>query len=65
MVWSDGDIAISRAAVLANAKQMTGPYRLEILPGVSHWIPDEVPDTLATLVLGHVAEVGAAGGRRE
>ncbi len=54
LVWSDGDTAISRAAVDGNAAWMTGPYRLEILPGVSHWIPDEVPDILADLVLDHM-----------
>jgi len=28
----------------------SGEYRFEILPGVSHWIPDERPDKLADLL---------------
>lgn len=56
MVWSDGDVAVSRAAVDGTPRWVTGPYRLEVLSGVSHWIPDEVPDRLADLVLEHVAE---------
>jgi pimeloyl-ACP methyl ester carboxylesterase len=58
LVWSDGDVAISRAAVDGTPRWVTGPYRLEVLSGVSHWIPDEVPDRLADLVLEHVAERG-------
>lgn len=55
LVWSDGDTAVSRAAVEGNATWMTGPYRFEVLPGVSHWIPDEAPDALADLLLEHLA----------
>ncbi|MDD7966009.1 alpha/beta fold hydrolase [Actinomycetospora lemnae] len=55
MVWSDGDSAVSRAAVEGNPRWVTGPYRLEVFPGTSHWIPDEAPDRLADLVLEHVA----------
>lgn len=54
LVWSDGDVAISRAAVDGTPRWVTGPYRLEVLSGVSHWIPDEAPDRLADLVLEHV-----------
>lgn len=54
MIWSDGDIAISRAAAEADEAFMAGPYRFEVLRGVSHWIPDEAPDRLAALLLEHV-----------
>ena len=54
MVGSDGDSAVSLEAVHGNGAWMRGPYRLEVLPGVSHWIPDEEPDRLADLVLEHV-----------
>ncbi|MCK0093728.1 alpha/beta fold hydrolase [Rhodococcus sp. F64268] len=56
MVWSDADVAIGRAAVDANPRYVAAPYRLKTLAGVSHWIPDEVPDELAGLILGHVAQ---------
>ena len=59
LVWSDGDTAVSRAAVEANAAWMTGSYRFAVLPGVSHWIPDEAPEELAGLLLEHLAGEGA------
>jgi pimeloyl-ACP methyl ester carboxylesterase len=55
MVGSDGDSAVSLEAVHGNGAWMRGPYRLEVLSGVSHWIPDEAPDRLADLVLEHMA----------
>ena len=30
---------------------MTGEYRFEILDGVSHWMPEEQPETVAGLLL--------------
>jgi pimeloyl-ACP methyl ester carboxylesterase len=54
MVWSDGDGFITRTAVEGNPQFVRAPYRLEVLPGVSHWIPDEVPGRLAELVRAHV-----------
>lgn len=53
-VWSDGDGFITRAAVEHNERFVLAPHRLVVLSGVSHWIPDEVPDELADLVVGHV-----------
>jgi pimeloyl-ACP methyl ester carboxylesterase len=49
-VWSDGDHALARAGAERSGDHVRAPYRLEVLEGVSHWIPDEVPDTLARLV---------------
>ncbi len=54
MVWSDADGFITRAAVEQNPRFVLAPYRLEVLSGVSHWIPDEAPDQLAELVTAHV-----------
>ncbi|MFC5142107.1 alpha/beta fold hydrolase [Actinomycetospora rhizophila] len=59
LVWSDGDVAISRAAVDGTPRWVTGPYRLEVLSGVSHWIPDETPERLADLVLEQLATTAA------
>ncbi|MDQ2796989.1 MAG: alpha/beta fold hydrolase [Actinomycetota bacterium] len=53
-VWSDGDAALGRAGAVGTEKYVTGPYRFEIFEGVSHWIPDEVPDRFAELLLTHV-----------
>ena len=53
-VWSDGDLALGRAAALATKDWVTGPYRFEVLTGVSHWIPEEAADAVGRLLTGHL-----------
>jgi len=53
-VWSDEDAALGGQAALLTARWVTGPYRFEILTGVSHWIPEERPAELARLVLDRI-----------
>ncbi len=50
-VWSDQDIALMPKAAYNTRRYVTGEYRFEVMPGVSHWIPDEEPDKLADLLL--------------
>jgi pimeloyl-ACP methyl ester carboxylesterase len=50
-VWSDQDIAVTEKPARDTARYLSGEYRFEILHGVSHWIPDECPDTAADLLL--------------
>ena len=50
-VWSTFDPALGREAAEATAAQVEGAYRFEVLEGVSHWIPEEAPDALNTLLL--------------
>ena len=54
-VWSDGDAALGRTAAEATADYVEGPYRFEVMEGVSHWIPEEVPDRLNVLLLDHLS----------
>jgi pimeloyl-ACP methyl ester carboxylesterase len=49
-VWSDGDRALTRSGAERSGAQVEAPYRLEILAGVSHWIPDEAPERLARVI---------------
>ena len=58
-VWSDEDPAIGREAAEATAQYVEGPYRFEILNGVSHWIPEAVPDQLNHLLLDHLTSVAS------
>ena len=53
-VWSTDDVALGRVAAEATAEWVTGPYRFEVLDGVSHWIPEVVPDTVSRLALEHM-----------
>ena len=60
--WSDGDVAITRRAAELCERWVTGTYRFEVLEGVSHWIPDERPDTVAALVLDRIGQAGTDSG---
>jgi pimeloyl-ACP methyl ester carboxylesterase len=54
MVWSTEDNAVGSAGVLATEQHVSGPYRLEIIEDVSHWIPDEAPDELCRVLIEHL-----------
>ncbi len=53
-VWSTGDAFLGRAGIEATSRFVDAPYRLEILDGVSHWIPELAADRVAELVAAHV-----------
>jgi pimeloyl-ACP methyl ester carboxylesterase len=53
-LWSTGDPFLGRAGIEATAGFVDGPYRLEVLDDVPHWIPELAPDPVATLVSAHV-----------
>ena len=57
-VWGDADAALGRVAAEGSAAFVEGPYRFEVLPGVGHWIPEEVPDVLNRLLLEHLSTHG-------
>lgn len=54
-VWSDQDEALGRAGAERTAAHVSGPYRFEVLAGVSHWVPEQAPQALVALLLDHLA----------
>jgi pimeloyl-ACP methyl ester carboxylesterase len=52
-VYGGGDVALGRRAADLTANYVAGPYRFEVLEDASHWIPEEVPDTVVRLLLEH------------
>jgi pimeloyl-ACP methyl ester carboxylesterase len=56
-IWGDQDQALGEVAALATAKYISGPYRFERLNGKSHWLLEECPDEVATLMLNRVKDV--------
>ena len=60
-VWSTGDVFLGRAGAEATGKYVHGPYRFEVLEGISHWIPEEAAERLSELLLDHLAD--SPGGR--
>jgi pimeloyl-ACP methyl ester carboxylesterase len=55
----DGDGFVSRTAVELSGRYVTGPYRREVIEGASHWLPEEVPERVAALLLEHFARASA------
>jgi pimeloyl-ACP methyl ester carboxylesterase len=54
-VWSTDEPAIGREAADRCAEHVTGPFRYEVLEGVSHWVPEDAPEELNRLLLEHLA----------
>lgn len=57
-VWSTGDAFLGRTATEATARFVDAPYRLEVLEGVPHWIPELAADRVAGLITAHVRSAG-------
>ncbi len=58
-VWSTDDVALGREGAEATATHVAGPYRFEVLEGVSHWVPEEAADELNRLLVEHLASASA------
>ena len=58
-VWSDADRALGRAGAEACGAHVRADYRFEVLPGVSHWVPEEAPVPLARAILDRVGGTAA------
>lgn len=54
-VWSTEDTALGREGAELTAGYVEGPYRFEVLEGVSHWIQEEAPERLEPMLLEHLA----------
>ena len=53
-VWSDEDPALGRLATDLTAQHVDGPYRLEVLTGRGHWLPEDAADDVTRLVREHL-----------
>ncbi|MDQ2844347.1 MAG: alpha/beta hydrolase, partial [Acidobacteriota bacterium] len=54
-IWGAEDVALGETAATNTVDHVTGPYRFEALPEKSHWLLEEVPDRIASLILGQLA----------
>lgn len=54
-IWGDADDTVGRMAAEGTGDFVTAPYRFEVLPGVGHYAPDQVPDRVNALLLEHLA----------
>ena len=54
-IWGDEDHSVGRSAASYTAEHVTGPYRLEVLPGIGHFVTDQIPAAVTRLLLSHLA----------
>ena len=54
-VWSTEDRALGREGAELTESFVEGPYRFEVLEGVSHWVPEEAPARLNEILREHFA----------
>ncbi len=51
IIWGEADAYMDPVLLERSAATVTGPLRIERLPGVSHWVQQEVPDRVNELLL--------------
>ncbi len=51
IIWAGADAYMSDALLERSIAKVTGPLTVERLPGVSHWVQQEVPDQVNDLLL--------------
>ncbi len=54
-IWGDADDTVGRVAAEGTAEFVSGPYRLEVLPGVGHFAAEQAPERVNELLLAHLA----------
>ncbi len=59
-VWSTDDMALGREGAELTADFVEGPYRFEVIEGVSHWVPEEAAERLNELLQEHFAPFAAS-----
>jgi pimeloyl-ACP methyl ester carboxylesterase len=55
-VWGDADATVGPKAAQATADYISGPYRMEIIPGAGHFVMDEAAEEASRIILTHVAK---------
>jgi pimeloyl-ACP methyl ester carboxylesterase len=59
IIWGEGDAYMGLELLEGSVATVTGPLRVERLPGVSHWVQQEVPDRVNGLLLDFLGSLGA------
>jgi pimeloyl-ACP methyl ester carboxylesterase len=53
-LYGTKDFALGRKAADLTADYVQSPYRYEVLEGVSHWMPEEIPSRVSELLLDFI-----------
>jgi pimeloyl-ACP methyl ester carboxylesterase len=57
IIWGEADAYMDPVLLERSAATVTGPLRVERLPGVSHWVPEEAPDRVNALLVEFLAGI--------
>ena len=55
IIWAEADAYMTTLLLERSAEKVTGPLHVERLPGVSHWVQQEVPDEISRLLVDALA----------
>jgi pimeloyl-ACP methyl ester carboxylesterase len=58
-VWGDADDTVGLMAAEGTAEFVNAPYRFEVLPGVGHYAPDQMPERVSALMIEHISKYPA------
>lgn len=61
IIWGEGDAYMSPMLLEGSAATVTGPLRIERLPGVSHWVQQEEPERVNALLVDFLRDQAPAG----
>lgn len=50
-IWGENDSALGKELTFGQEKWVKGPYRIEYIPECSHWVNDEQPEAVSSLLL--------------
>jgi pimeloyl-ACP methyl ester carboxylesterase len=54
-IWGEDDHSVGRGAAESTAQHVTGPYRFEAVPGIGHFVTDQIPAVVTRLLLAHLS----------
>ncbi|MBV9099522.1 MAG: alpha/beta fold hydrolase [Candidatus Dormibacteraeota bacterium] len=55
LMWGTRDAYVHETGIHLTERYMSGPYRLAVLDGVNHWIPETAAEQVVELLLPHLA----------
>lgn len=54
LIWSDRDVALGRRGAELTGEYVRADYRLDVVEGATHWLPEQCPDRVATTALARI-----------
>jgi pimeloyl-ACP methyl ester carboxylesterase len=53
-IWGDVDATVGADAARGTGEFVSGPFAMEVLPGVGHFVMDQAPARATELLLAHL-----------